>query len=284
MLLRFLHIPKTAGSTFTNILKRQYCGKGYFSFSGDVASDIIRFRNLPETERGKIELFTGHAPVFTGLQEADDARIITFLRSPISRVKSFCQHVSAGRAPYLVKDFPPEEFSLDLFLESGNEELSNLQTKMLINSGTCTSSALLESISSSEVKDMALDNLYHRISCFGLAEFFDESLIVFSQLLNWSIPVYVSVNKKDPTKLIEFRDHHIDRIMELNSIDLEVYDAAKTRFMNIIESPDFDRAKLKLLRLINSVSPLSMGMEMRYRAKGIWSRMRGKLSSVHCNG
>ena len=267
MLLRFLHIPKTAGATFSGILIRQYRGKDQFFFSGEAASDTARFKDLSERERRGIKLFFGHAPIATGLKEADDARIITFLRDPINRVKSFCQHASEGKSPYLRLDFHPGAFSLDEFLESGNAELSNLQTKMLINSRDCTSPALLGKMSSSEARNMALANLFGKVSHFGLTEFFDESLIIFSQSLNWSIPVYFSLNRKDATRLIEFKERHLSRIAELNSIDINVYNVAKTSFMEIIESGDFDRSKLKIFQLMNAF--FSLGMKIRSQVKGL---------------
>jgi hypothetical protein len=265
-LLRFMHIPKTGGSTFGLILRHQYRGKGDFSFSGDIASDIHRFKSLSEHERNNVELFKGHAPISTGLPEADNAMIITFLRDPIDRVKSFCHHVSEGKSPYLRKEFPPESFSLDRFLESGNAELSNLQTKMLINSGSCASPVLLESMSPAEARDMALTNLYGRVSYFGLTEFFDQSLAIFSQSLNWSIPVYVSLNRKHTTGSIEFKERHLSRIAELNSIDIEVYDAARARFMDIAESVEFHNTKLKLFLSINAFLNAFFALGMK-----IWS-------------
>lgn len=250
--LRFLHIPKTAGSTFTSILHREYSGKKSFAFSGDIVADIQKFEALSEGERESVALFTEHAPIVTGIKEADSAITITFLRDPIHRVKSFCQHVSEGKTQYLIKHFPPENFSLDRFLESGNEELSNLQTKMLINKGSCTSPSLINSMSSLEARDAALENLNNRISHFGLQECFDESLIVFSLALGWSLPVYVSENRRNVGKPVRFETRHIEKITELNAIDIEVYKLAKAKFMDVLNSSAFDEVKLKRLRLVNN--------------------------------
>lgn len=248
--LRFLHIPKTAGSTFTTCLDYQYSGKGHFVFKGAIAYDIDRFNSLSELERQKIVLFTGHAPILTGIQEADSAKIITFLRDPISRVKSFVQHISEGKSP----EYLTGPFDLDDFLASDTRDLSNLQTKMLINKGRFASSLLLESMSRSEARDTALNNLFNVISEFGLQEYFDESLILFARSLNWSTPFYTSVNKKNASRLIQFKQSHLDRIAELNSIDIEVYNAAKVRFLDILESEKFDRAKLTRLKHVNSLA------------------------------
>lgn len=150
--LRFLHIPKTAGTTLLSILRRQYFGKKSFAFTGDITSDTKRFEALSEHDKENVMLFTGHAPIVTGIEKADNATTVTFLRDPISRVKSFCQHVAEGKSPYLIDDFSSETFSLDNFLESGNEELSNLQTKMLICDGSYT---LPDKMSDREIINLA---------------------------------------------------------------------------------------------------------------------------------
>ncbi|MBL0343731.1 hypothetical protein [Candidatus Villigracilis affinis] len=247
--LRFLHIPKTAGTTFTTCLDYQYSGKGHFVFKGAVQYDVMRFKELPEKEKQKVILFTGHAPILTGLEEADTAKIITFLRNPISRVKSFIQHISEGKSPEYLKG----PFNLDEFLESGTKDLENLQTKMLINKGPFALSTLIDSMSKSEARDLALNNLFNVVAEYGLQEYFDESLILFSSALNWSTPFYTSLNKKDSSRLLEFKQKHLDRIAELNSIDIEVYNAAKIRFLETLESPRFDKSKLQRLKYVNSL-------------------------------
>ena len=249
--LRFLHIPKTAGSTFTTCLDYQYSGKGLFVFKGAIVYDIERYNALPEQERQNIVLFAGHAPMFTGVEEIDKAKTITFLRNPVSRVKSFLQHIYEGKSPEYLKDGP---FDLDKFLESGAEDLFNLQTKMLINKGRFASSLLIDSMPKTDARDLALNNLFNLIAEFGLQEYFDESLVLFARALNWSTPFYTSVNQKDAHRLLEFKQHHLDRIAELNSIDIEIFNAAKAKFLTKLEDPQFDRAKLEKLKRANSIT------------------------------
>ena len=246
--LRFLHIPKTAGSTFTGCLAYQYFGKSHFGFTGHYPADINRLMSLSASKRQKIELFTGHAPILTGIDIADNAKTITFLREPVSRVKSFIQHIAEGKSP----EYLTGPFDLDQFLESGIADLSNLQTRMLINKGSFISRSLMDTISKSEARDMALNNLFNVVSEFGIQEYFDESLVLFARSLNWSIPYYISVNKKNTKRLVEFKQQHLDRIAELNSIDTELYVAAKAKFLSIIERANFDNTALNKLKQNNS--------------------------------
>ncbi len=261
--LRFLHIPKTAGTTFISILKRRYFAKKSFEFSGDIENDIIRYERLSENYKKNIELFIGHAPIITGIDKADNAAIVTFLREPVNRVKSFCQHVMEGKSPHLIKYFPPDKFNLDEFLESGNEELTNLQTKMLINSGDGALPNLLNNLSEDIAVKTAIDNLFNRISFFGLQEYFDESLILMSESLNWPMLVYASKNKRNIKKKLSFEKHHIEKIKQLNKLDLEVYKGAKEYFQHLLYSLPNREVKLKHLFRMNKANRLNIQIEDR---------------------
>jgi hypothetical protein len=228
--LRFLHIPKTAGSTFTYILQRQYRQTHHFKFSGFEDLDREKFADLSEDEKKKIGLFTGHTSFEAGIKEADEALTITFLRDPVSRVKSFCQHVFEGKSPHLINDYPPKNFNLDAFLCSGNPELFNLQTRILIETSETGSLDPFKMMTTSEARELAQENLFNKIFRFGIQEYFDESLLVFADSLNWAAPYYVSLNQKKKGGLLEFKSQHIEKILELNQLDLDLYQLAKKHF------------------------------------------------------
>ncbi len=229
--IRFLHIPKTAGETLSSILERVYAEYPDFYFTGDCRSDLARYRSLPDEEKRQVRLFHGHAPLTTGVEAIDAVPVVTLLREPVARVKSFCQHVSEGKSPHLVRDFPPEDFDLDAFLDSGDYELSNLQTKFLISQGD------LEEIADPATgKERALNRLFHRVDAYGLTEYFEESLAGFARRFGWNIPRYKRLNRKNSRRLIRFERRHIERIIELNRIDLELYQVARERFIQVARS------------------------------------------------
>ena len=228
--LRFLHIPKTAGSTFSYLLQRQYRGMHHFHFTGLDYSDREKFQALSEDEKKKIALFTGHASFETGIKEVDEALTITFLRDPVGRVKSYCQHVFEGKSPHLVKDFPAENFDLNVFLDSGDPELFNLQTRILIETPDTEPFDPFKMMTLSEARDKAHENLFTKMFRFGLQERFDESLLVFAESMGWVPPYYASLNQKKNDRLLEFKGHHIEKITELNLLDIELYNSAKEHF------------------------------------------------------
>jgi hypothetical protein len=243
--IRFLHIPKTAGSTLSSILQRQYLGKKMFSLSGNPNIDEHNFSLRSEHYKANTRLFLGHSQIESEIERADTGIIITILRDPVERVKSFCQHAAEGKSEYLRDRFPPESFNLDDFLACGDISLSNLQTRFLIGH------AKFETLNKNEAIEQALENLFNKISYYGIQEHFDESLIIFSKALNWRLPVYIRKNTKNLNKSISFEQRHIKKIIELNEIDLAVYRKAKDHFIKIINSKSFDKEKLAKLQISN---------------------------------
>lgn len=159
----------------------------------------------------------------TGFLEVDDALTITMFRDPIRRVRSFCQHVSEGKSPHLVDRFPPWSFNLDDFLDSGLGELSNLQTKMMINTGSCEEATFMNQLGERRALDLAMKNLDERIAVFGLLERYDESLIQFADYLGWGLPVYAKRNVQNEKRLLVFEARHLQRIEALNAVDQVFY-------------------------------------------------------------
>lgn len=234
--LRFLHIPKTAGSTFAGILISQYGIRNHFQFIGPLDLVKKRWTALSTARQNRTNLFLCHSPLVTGIDRADQAKIITFLRNPVNRVKSFCQHVFEGKSPYLKAKFPPSSFSLDEFLNSGELEMNNLQTNIL--SGNAGGGARRDPAGQNgeELLNRAWETLTRQVHSFGLLEEFDNSILLFREKLGWKKePFYVQVNKKSPTRQLVFKQHHLNKIAELNRLDMELYTKANILFMDQIE-------------------------------------------------
>ena len=258
--VRFLHIPKTAGSTFTDILKRQFINRKYFEFTGNLDKDINNFNKLSPAQKADIALFIGHAPLTTKIPEADNALLFTFLREPVSRVKSFCQHVAEGKSPYLLKSFPPHKFDLDIFLSSQNTELSNFQTKILAGYYKNYDFREHTLIPNEKMLNLALTNLFEKIDSYGITEFFDESIIWFAYNYKWRIPFYFRRNKKSPKKIINFHERHLKKIITLNQVDIALYKIAKREFQKKINSFAFPRKYLIFFKTLN----LLLGSMLKY--------------------
>jgi hypothetical protein len=224
--IRFLHLPKTAGTSFSECLARIYPGER-FNFTGNLQQDRERYFSLAPEVRERIGLVAGHSPRITGISEVDGLPTVTFLRDPIERVRSFCQHVSEGKSPSLLEPFPPTDFDLDKFLESGDSQLSNLQTKMLLGDQGYE----LPSEDRTTLVNKAVRVLREGFAGVGIVEQFDASLVLFHYKLRWEEwPIYHKLNVRDSSRSLEFSHHQISKIRELNVLDLEVYEHAVELF------------------------------------------------------
>lgn len=231
--LRFLHIPKTAGKTFSYILVSQYGPLKSFRLTGDLQLDISRWKKLSSSKQQNKSLFICHSPLSTGIDRADNATIITLLRDPVNRVKSFCQHVYEGKSSYLVNKYPPYSFEPEDILKKGEVELNNLYVNILVGGNPQAGDTLRKTgLTDSELLEKAWETLQSKITSFGLLEHFDTSLLLFQKQLKWkSPPCYDILNKKSHKRRIQFDSKHIEMIKEMNYLDIALYERAKDHFL-----------------------------------------------------
>jgi hypothetical protein len=237
--VRLLHIPKTAGTTLASGLLRARGRSHRFVFSADPAESRERFSAMPKVEQDAVRTFIGHSLYHTGIPHADDAQIITVIREPVSRVKSFITHVAEGRSNYISSERKPiEDFSIDDFLASDNNELRNLQVKALINRDWIDSPSGISELGGEAALDQAVDNLFSGVTAFGLQDRFDEGWVAIWKALGVRTPIYATMNRKRGTKKLDFTPEHIERIVELNQLDIRLYQLAQDEFDRRIRHED----------------------------------------------
>ena len=229
--IRFLHIPKTAGTTFDECLFRQYLGpyllRRQFVFSGNIAADRRRLAGMSEAALDRIAICTGHAPRVTGCAQIDALPTVTLLRHPVERVKSLCRHISEGKSPQIYSAARHGAFDLDELLGSGRIQLNNFQSRIVLGEGGYG----LPAGSENELAARAMTLLASQFSCFGLTGELDRSLLLFQRVLGWrKWPLYRSRNSSDPQVPLHFEARHIARIEELNRLDLAFYELARETF------------------------------------------------------
>lgn len=234
--VRFMHIPKTAGTSLTDCLARMYRDTYAFHLSyGIEAGEINAFNAALKKQAPRLVM--GHYPLRTGNDYLDSMPTITFLRDPIKRVESFCHHVARGDSAYLRDKFPPENFSYRSFLASGNFELENLITKSLVGF------AHYERHKSDKdgIYQEAIDLLENRLLAFGLIERFDESMALFAHKLKWhSFGTWIKLNTKKKTlSTSPLSDQDRNGIAELNDLDIRLFSYARGLFNKRLEEvPD----------------------------------------------
>ena len=83
----FLHIPRTGGTTFRDILERFYHSENVIEIKKFIESEET-IRTYTKDEQSKIKLIKGHLNF--GIHELinGDCKYITFLRDPVKRAYS----------------------------------------------------------------------------------------------------------------------------------------------------------------------------------------------------
>jgi len=228
--LFFVHIPKTAGTTFQSIAWRVYDALGICSVypSWDQARDQVEAAD----RSAKARLVFGHFayglhrdPVMRPLIE-DEIRYATFLRDPVHRVVSHYNHV-------MNSDFPThrEIFARHPTLESFLDHpwACDVQACFLTSWHRTT----IKSDQAGATRT-AIGNLRERFDVIGLTERFEESLGWFAHAFDWRLPAYTSMNQaSDREKRIHVEDLSptlIGKIRDLNRCDTPIYEHACSLF------------------------------------------------------
>lgn len=242
--VRFLHVPKTAGTSVNGILETIYTAFEIFDFSGDVTSDLVRLRALAPADRSRLRLFRGHAPRYLREPDVDQARTFTLLREPVARVVSFCRHVAEGKSDYLRSSFPPEGFDLDKFLGSGCEELSNFQSRMLLGEGDYASIDSLRD--DPRALQDRLVKVINGLRLAGIQEKFEESMLLLGRCFGWRVDLpRKRLNQAVSSREVHFSARHLERIRQLNDLDAKIYRLASETLSGLIKR---NRGKLLLDR------------------------------------
>jgi hypothetical protein len=225
----FVHIPKTAGTSFTGYLvthfRREEIAPPYF---GDLAT--------LESTRGK-RFVAGHFLLSQALGVFPNAFFLTFLREPVARIQSqyrsfhdpakltdaWRQHMSAEALEDIefAQRATFEEFVLSK-RPSIRGHIDNVQTAFLADAGLEGRAAL----------ESAIRNLQTRISFFGIQERFEEALELFRfqtgskkpftvprEHRNLSVPADLGLGAKGRR-----------RLEELVALDAGLYAAARRLF------------------------------------------------------
>jgi hypothetical protein len=225
--LIFLHIPKTAGSTFHTILGNQYKKSATKAVLGARYKDenIAQFISAPLEDKAHIKLFKGHMPF--GLHEYIPApcRYITFLRDPVERVISQYYYIKKNTHNPLHDAVEGGDMSIIDFVTSG--------IAVGMNNGQCRFiNGDLDEFPFGENNRTLLDNAIINIEKYfelvGITERFDQSILLMSEALGWEKKPYYRRENVSKTKKTsrEIDRNTIETIKSYNTLDIELYDFA----------------------------------------------------------
>ncbi len=220
--LIFLHIPKTAGTTFNRILEAEYSPLRIHTLSPQrIIADIERFKRLPDSRKRRLEVVKGH--MHFGLHEylPNPATYITFLREPVDRAVSAFFFIREHRLHPLHRKVAG--VSIEEFIRATRSQ-QNVQTKLaggLTPDEECTPETL----------QRAKHNLRTSFSVVGLTERFDESLSAMRQRFGWKLKSYrrYRVTSARPASK-ELPGAVVESIRRSNAFDMELYELALRLF------------------------------------------------------
>ncbi len=186
----YTHIPKTAGTTFTDILKRN-CGNKVSAVTGEDKRN--RFINLDFHQKLSYDLVTGHAEYNFDPDIPVAFTWFSFVRDPIKRVVSHYNYCMTNKNhPNHIK-MQAENWSFDRFLDAFDSKMYNQQVYYLagkyFSPSTSTADALTE----------ALNNITN-YTFIGIVEAFDACMHYLNIKYNWDTK-YEMLNKNELKKI-----------------------------------------------------------------------------------
>ena len=246
----FLHIPKTAGTTFVLTLTRHFNGKKKLA-----QYYYTSFNNFPKHTPeylNRYDLSYGHVPLNTDLKVERGIDYFTFLRNPRDRILSSYKYVK-GDGEHVIKErINIKDYSLKDFLKQTRlKNFDNLMVRYL--SGNFDKEYM--TVNDDDLQ-LAIKNLDTHFSVFGLTEYFDESLVLLAHHLGWSPLFYLKENSSSYKIDAKELDEETERlILACNKYDEVLYQHALSRFKKMMA----DKKEI----LENGLKELREGSEKR---------------------
>ncbi|PHN06452.1 sulfotransferase family 2 domain-containing protein [Flavilitoribacter nigricans] len=234
----FIHIPKTAGTSFRNMLFRLIDQEVSFPSLQDLGKNdgnYLTFEEVREIlplEQRKILFLTGHFPFAAGELLAAPVEYYVFLRDPIDRTISNLLHFQ--------RNYPEnKDRSLLEVFEKHRGHLQNLQTRFLSVSTLDQMEAFYQpDMISKKHLDLAKANL-EKCTFVGLTERFSDSLLMAEQLLGAKLGSQLKRNvapisakqQLDPL-LVEQIQPYLELDQELYHFALQLFEKRKLLILN----------------------------------------------------
>ena len=285
--LIFLHVPKTAGSTFRHIIERQYNSNSILHlYASDFGEELAA---ISPNQIDRLRVVMGHFYFGAHNFLSHPTTYITFLRDPIERVIShfyYARHAPAHHFYDSARKMSLNEFveySSRMSNESGTALgyfSDNDQTRQL--AGQCGVPSF--GTSSDELLKIAKKNLAEHFAVVGITEKFDHSLILISRLFGWRHPFYTkqNVTRRRPHK--EQLPRETLSVVEANNeLDLELYRYAKKLFQDQIRAQgiSFDQQLQRFRKLNATYGRLHLLVSAAKRGVAARNPVTGRLFMKH---
>ncbi|HEX9758729.1 MAG TPA: sulfotransferase family 2 domain-containing protein [Nitrospiria bacterium] len=262
--LIFLHIPKAAGTTLHQVLERQFHRKEVFTVDGaHVPESIEEFKNLSEEKKAKIKCLKGHLPF--GLHEnlPGKSKYITVLRNPVDRVISHYYFVLQTPKHYLYRQVASKNLTLEQYVKGNlSSEINNGQTRLICGDPRVDTVSGNGPVSQATL-EAAKRNLQEHFIGVGISERFDETVLMFRNLLGWENAYYAKENvTRNRSAKPDVAHDVIKAIEETNALDIELYAFGKELFFDLLKKHGADQEEVKAFKKWNRYFGMAYNLSM----------------------
>lgn len=232
----FVHIPKAAGSSLRAVLERQYrCGQLY---TVQVLERVPEFAALPQTQRDRYRCIQGHLHFGIHRLLSRPCCYVTMLREPRERVVSQYHYLWNSRSHPEHSRLRASGRSLADCVDRGLHLMrDNEQVRYL--AGVCPT----RGVTGGDLA-AAKQHVQAFFGVAGLAEQFDESLLLMADHLGWRLPYYERRNTNLCRPGVTALDQKTRTLIDArNELDGELYKFVQGRLQDRIRSqgPGFQR-------------------------------------------
>ena len=244
--LIFVHIPKTAGTTFAAILERNFRPSSIVSVYPNFGISEAELRDLPDDKRRTMECVKGHFDYGIHRHLGRPFRYVTFLRHPVEQVRSRYNHMRSSRS-HPLHHLARQGISLEEFVRISPD---NYQARTLAGIEPGQGNIALTERDLERIKA----NVEDHFALVGIAERFDDSLILARRSLGLEHVRYVSRNvRRRPGEAPPLSDSTRRIVEDHARFDLALYRWALARLERAVEADrDAFESELAAFRAANA--------------------------------
>lgn len=241
----FLHIPKTAGTTFDSVLHQVFD-------PADVCPpyDYPELLRIPRADLSNYRLFRGHFYYFFERLLPARPTFLTLLRDPVERTLSLYHHIcrdpshfqhhamcslrrglaDAVRSPELLPpNFQVTALACDLD-PVGTMDAARAAHPEGFDERSVIYGKMTKCLPTRDDLASACRRL-EEMKFVGIAERFDDSVRLLCSAFGWTVPGYVSLNVAPArTRRDQIPPDVLDALMRAHELDYELYEFAKSLF------------------------------------------------------
>lgn len=217
----FLHVPKTAGTSFRQVIEQVYPGKRCAFVYSHEFRHHRRQRMALRAEVEGAEVLYGHLSYGVHRLLRVEGRYVAFVRNPIDRVHSFWRHQARSPGMQYHRDIANGMTLVDLLRSGECPQVTNHVTQILAG----------RQFKPKQARSMlakAFDHLDNHFVEVGIAEYMDESVARIAEKLAWKTHPLAPWLNVDPTSFTIDQETRAE-IVRFNGLDIELYNRVLQR-------------------------------------------------------